>query len=482
MARLLFLQLNDYELHGPQSISAVARAQGHSVSLVIPSFERKPWQAIQDFDPQVVGFSLATVERAEAFEWAAAVKQRTRALVLMGGVDPTFYPEMVDHPAVDLVCRGEGEEAVAELLTALDQDGDFTRIPGLWAKRNGRRFENPVRPLIEALDTLPFPDKSLYLERYPHFRDYPIKFFLAGRGCPYGCTYCANYGLRNLYPNRQRYVRFKSPAYLLTEMRQVLGRYPARTVGFNDDLFTFDEEWMADFLEGYRREAGRPFFCCGRVDTMTEAKARLLKESGCYSLWYGLESAKEETRRKILNRQMSDEAIRRGTRLLKDQGLQTQSYNMLNIPGEGLAEGLATLRFNRELHNDFVVASLFQPFPGTELTRELIASGKLQDVEDFSSREKLSYFAFSPLEQPERRELMNLQKLFVLGHWFPRLEGLIRRLVRLPPNPVFDIIFLVCFAVDYGRSHHLRLSEVARYHLRHLRTTYFRRRRKVWDE
>jgi len=482
MARLLFLQLNDFELHGPQSIAAVATGRGHTVSLLIPSFERKPWPAIQAFQPQVVGFSLATVERSEALEWAAAVKKRTRALVVLGGVDPTFRPELVDHPAVDLVCRGEGEFAVAELLDALDRGEDYTRISGFWAKPAGGRRENPVRPLIEDLDTLPFPDKSLYLERYPQFRDYPIKFFLAGRGCPYGCTYCANHGLRELYPNRSRYVRFKSPGYLLAEMRRALTRYPARTIGFNDDLFTYNEAWMAEFLEGYRREIGLPFFCAGRVDTMTETKARLLKESGCYSLWYGLESANEETRRKVLNRKMSNEVIRRGTALLKGQGLQTQSYNMLNIPGEGLEDGLATLRFNRELKNDFVVASLFQPFPGTELARELAASGRIQSLEEYASREKLSYFAFSPLEQPEQRELVNLQKLFLLGHWFPGLEGLIRRLVRLPPNPLFDIIFLVCFALDYGRSHRLRLSEVARYHLRHLRTTYLRRKRKVWDD
>ena len=476
MARLLFLQLNDFELHGPQSIAAVAATRGHTVSLIIPSFERKPWPAIQAFQPQVVGFSLSTVERSEALEWAAAVKRRTGALIVLGGVDPTFRPELVDHPAVDLVCRGEGEFAVAELLDALDRGEDYAGIPGFWAKRDGRRCENAVRPLLEDLDALPFPEKSLYLERYPHFRDYPIKFFLAGRGCPYGCTYCANHGLRELYPNRNRYVRFKSPGYLLAEMRRALARYPARLIGFNDDLFTFDEAWMADFLAGYRREVGLPFFCCGRVDTMTEGKARLLRESGCYTVWYGLESANEATRRQVLNRKMSNETIRRGAAILKAQGLQTKSYNILNLPGEGLEDGLATLRFNRELQNDFVVASLFQPFPGTELARKLAAEGRIKSLEEYASREKLSYFAFSPLEQPEQRELVNLQKLFLLGHWFPGLEGLIRRLVRLPPNPVFDIIFLICFAVDFARSHRLSLSEVARYHLRHLRTTYLRRR------
>ena len=414
MARLLFLQLNDFELHGPQSIAAVAAGRGHTVGLIIPSFERKPWPAIRDFQPQVVGFSLATVERSEALAWAAAVKRRTGALVVLGGVDPTFRPELVDHPAVDLVGRGEGEFAMAELLDALDRGEDYTRIAGLWAKQDGLRIENPVRPLIEDLDQLPFPDKALYLERYPHFREYPIKFFLAGRGCPYGCSYCANHGLRELYPNRSRYVRFKSPGYFLAEMRRALERYPARTIGFNDDLFTYDEAWMAEFLAGYRREIGLPFFCAGRVDTMTETKARLLKENGCYSLWYGLESANEETRRQVLNRKMSNEVIRRGTALLKAQGLQTQSYNMLNLPGEGLEDGLATLRFNRELDNDFVVASLFQPFPGTELSRELLAAGRVRNLEDYASRERLSYFAFSPLEQPEQRELSNLQKLFLL--------------------------------------------------------------------
>jgi anaerobic magnesium-protoporphyrin IX monomethyl ester cyclase len=473
MAKLLFIQLNEYELHGVEAIAGELRRRGHAVKLVIPFFEKTPLKEIENFGPDVVGFPVVSVEREEALAWAQAVKSRLKTLVLLGGVDPTFFPEVIEHGSVDMVCRGESEIALVKLLDAIDRKEDFTKIENLWVKSNGQIFKNPVGNLTEDLDALAAPDKDIYFSRYPYYRNYPIKFFIASRGCPYACSYCANKGLRDLYPNRASYLRFKSPERLVEEIKAVVKNHPARTIGFNDDLFSYNQKWLENFLPLYRKEVGAPFFCAGRIDLMDEDKARLLKEGGCYSLFYGLESANPRHREEILNRKMSNEQIRAGVEILHKAGISVQSYNILNYPGESFEDGLATLDFNISLKNDFAVSSLFQPFPGTELARKLSSSQEQHGKDD---SKKLSYFASSPVRQKESEKLENLHKFFICGFRSSLVRSILPFLAGLPKNPLFDILFLVRFGIDYGRLHRLRFWETIRYNISHIRTTYLRRK------
>jgi anaerobic magnesium-protoporphyrin IX monomethyl ester cyclase len=478
MARVAFLQLNFYELHGLEALSAVLKARGHEVRLFIPGNERRALQTVADWRPDVVGLGLTTVERQEGLLWARAIKDRTGARVALGGIDPTFFPEVALDPSVDAVCRGEAETTLADLCDRIGRGEDFHDLPGLAFARNGQLVTNPIAPVLCDLDSLPFPDKSLYFERYSYFRDYPIKFFMASRGCPHGCSYCANRGLRALYPNPGDYIRFKSPGYLVEEIKQAFKIAPARVIGFNDDLFTHRLAWLSEFLPRLKAEVGVPFFCNARIDTMTEEKAAALAANGCYTCWYGLESADPVLREQMLGRRMSNDDIHRGVEILHRHGILAQSYNILNLPGEGFDAALRTLEFNRELKNDFVVASLFQPFPGTELFNKLLAEGRIEE-RPRASRRTVSYFAFSPVRQPDTPKVSNLQKFFIVGQRFPGLMPLIKRLCALPPNPLFDILFLVSFAMQYGRTHRLNAREVVKYNLKHLFTTYIARGRSV---
>jgi len=479
MGRILFIQLNEYELHGIEALAGELKNKGHQVEVLVAFFEKKPLWRIKKFSPHLIGFSLVSVEREEALLWAKTIKSKFNLPIIFGGVDPTFFPQVIEDPAVDFVCRGEGERALNQLLFALEAKEDFREINNLWTKFNGEIYKNPVGPLVENLDELAFPDKEIYFSKYSHYRHYPIRFFIASRGCPFACNYCANQGLRQLYPNRFRYLRFKSPDYLLEEIKSVIKKYPARTIAFNDDFFSYDQKWLEQFLPLYQKEIGIPFFCAGRIDLLNEDKVRLLKEGGCYAYFYGLETANQEHREKILNRKMSDEQIRQGVALLHRFGITTQSYNILNYPGQTFEDGLKTLDFNRELKNDFVVSSLFQPFPGTKLTEELEKSGKLKNTQETYSRKSLSYFAFSPFKQKDTKKLENLHKLFILGFRSRLIRKLLPFLVKLPKNPLFDILFLISFGIDYARVHRLRWKETIKYNIIHIRTTYLKRGAKA---
>ena len=478
MARILFIQLNEYELHGLEALAGELKKHGHAVRLLVRYFEKTPLREIEKFSPDIIGFPVVSSEREEVLAWARAIKSRFHPLIVLGGIDPTFFPELIAHEAVDIVCRGEAELAMAKLLDALDRKADYSGIENLWVKIGGEVHRNPVGPLVEELSQLAAPDKEIYYEPYRYFRNYPIKYFMASRGCPFSCTYCANQGLRELYPNRSSYLRLKTPSALLAEIKAVVHKYPVRTIGFNDDHFSHDLNWLSEFLPAYRKEVGIPFFCAGRIDQLNEDKVKALKQGGCYSLWYGLESANPEHRAEILGRKMSNQAIEAGMELLHRHGIITQSYNILNYPGETFQDALETLDYNLKLKNNFVVSSLFQPFPGTELARQAGLSGKGKNGKPVPSV-ALNYFAYSPFRQKDSAKIEKLHKLFIAAFRCRLIRRLLPLLARLPSNPLFDIIFLLSFGVDYSRVHRLTYWETISYNIGHIRTTYLQRKARV---
>ena len=121
------------------------------------------------------------------------------ALTVFGGIHPTIAPEeTIADPLVDVLCRGEGEGAMTDLLAALDAGADYASVPGLWVKRGAEIARNPLRPLLQDIDALPFPDRGILAPGRLQAELYGINM-LTSRGCPFPCSYCQNEFLMDLY-------------------------------------------------------------------------------------------------------------------------------------------------------------------------------------------------------------------------------------------------------------------------------------------
>ena len=134
MARLLFLQNLLFEYLGPMSISALGKSQGHQCDLLIESGEKDFLKKIGDWQPYIVAFSCMTGFHPWALETAQKVKAIYGLKTYFGGPHATFYPQLIEHPAVDIICRGEGEEATIELLNKIDTGEEIADIANLWLK------------------------------------------------------------------------------------------------------------------------------------------------------------------------------------------------------------------------------------------------------------------------------------------------------------------------------------------------------------
>ncbi|MEI8191314.1 MAG: LysR substrate-binding domain-containing protein, partial [candidate division NC10 bacterium] len=210
-------------------------------------------------------------------------------LVIAGGpaaVNPAPMAEFIDAFVI-----GEGEEAILELANALEAKKDFRHIRNLWFRSNGTVIKNNVRPLIENLDALPFPDRSIFKYQAIIDRNYDDGAeFMVGRGCPFHCSFCINKALQDLYKDKGRFVRYRSVNNVIAEIKSVTEEYSnIGRITFQDDILGLNTAWLAEFARNYGREIHLPFRCNLRADNVDDERLRLLQKAGCAEIWVGVE-------------------------------------------------------------------------------------------------------------------------------------------------------------------------------------------------
>lgn len=287
-----------------------------------------------------------------------------------GGLHPTIAPdECLSLPEVTVICRGEGELALLEFCQAVRDGKEYSQIQNLWVKKDGQIIKNPVRPLIENLDDLPFLDYSIF--NYQQLADYDIYgrlVFMASRGCPYDCTYCCNHLLKKLYPNSNKYVRFKSARRFINEIKAGVNQFPGiRTICFFDDTLTLKKEFISEFSELYWDEVGLPFTCNDRVNQITPENIFYLKSSGCIDVALGIESGSDRIRNEIMKRRVSREQIIIAFTELRKAGIKTSAFNILGVPGESMATMLDTVKLNALAKPNRYINAYFNAYVGTDL-------------------------------------------------------------------------------------------------------------------
>jgi len=371
--------------HGIGYLSSFVKAHGHQTGLLYLQSELTRGAFLDEIErsaPGLIAFSTTTNQFPFVQKYAALIKAAAPRLpVLVGGVHPTLAPTtVIADPHIDMACLGEGEDALLELMNALDAGQDYTTIPNLWVKRDGETIQNPMRPLMADLDRVPFADRELFgfadiLAQNDGWVD-----LMAGRGCPYDCSYCCNPGLKKSFRGLGRYVRYRSVANVLAEIKELAQHYPVKTLNFQDDVFTLDHDWTLAFCQAYPQAFQFPFWLNTRVERIAdEGIVKALAAAGCRGVRIGLESGNEQLRREVLKRKMSNDDIRRVFRLVEKYGLETYTCNMLGLPGETPAMIQETIDFNRELAPDKLQFSVFYPYPMTELHDKAVAMGLYQD-------------------------------------------------------------------------------------------------------
>ncbi|MHA1263892.1 MAG: B12-binding domain-containing radical SAM protein [Candidatus Helarchaeota archaeon] len=432
-------------------ISAILKEEGHKVELYDTTwnFNKKKLLRLAK-NKDLAGFSVLSLERDRAYEISKILKENYDIPILWGGVHATVAPtDCFATKNVDFLCVGEGEEAIREFINKFESGKDLTNIPNIWCYQEGQIQRTDLRPLIQNLDNLPYPDREIFDIR--HLCIDTGSPFLGSRGCPFGCSYCVNNCYLKLYRNKGKYVRYRSVDNLLDEIEMVKEKYHIKVVEFADETITLRKKWMKEFATKYQKRIGLPFLIQTRCETVDLEILQTLKWAGCKNISFGIESGNEILRRKILKRKMSNAQIVNAFSLAKKVGLVTTSFNMVGLPFETEQMILDTIVLNKKIKANHHNVCIFYPFKGTEL--EQICRQKNWIVTHRQDLESYYYDTILNMPQLDRLTILTYQKFWAFyiklpAFFFPFMTPTFKTFLRIlewlknsTNFPIFRLIF-----------------------------------------
>jgi radical SAM superfamily enzyme YgiQ (UPF0313 family) len=377
-------------------------------------------EKIEEFKPDMVLFSSTTNLFPWVKEVAGEIKNHYRVPIIVGGIHATIQPtRVIADNNIDMVCLGEGEEAIVELANKVSQGLEYHDTKNIWCKVENTIVKNKVRPLISNLDQLPFPNKDIFYQ-YGCFTD--RIYLMTSRGCPYTCTYCFNHQLQELYKETGcKYVRRRSVDSVIEELKMYKNKFKMKSVHFYDDTFILNQEWIAEFSSKYKKEIRLPFYCLVRANLVTREIIEALKGAGCVCMGMGIESGNDYIRNHILKRNMSSSQIHEAAKIIKENKIKLVTFNIFGIPGETPKEMLDTMMINLQIKPDSLFTYTFYPFPGTDLMNTSLKNNYI----DNETYEKLmngfgNYQSPSLLHLPYNNIAYNMKVILPLLNKMPR--------------------------------------------------------------
>ena len=311
-----------------------------------------------------------------AFHRALSVAKKFKAMrpdcvIILGGIQVTSNTEdALSFPEFDYGVIGEGEITCYELLECLYQKGNPQEVKGIaYRDDSGDMIKTPPRPLIEDLDSLPFPaynlveDFSVYKPRIFEHHETPLITFISSRGCTGRCTFCDNSIFGRTY--RQR-----SAENVVAELKYLYERYQFKSVHFWDDTFLMDKNRIHKIFELLEKENIRfKWFCLSRVDNVDFEFLKFIYDHGCHSIHFGVESGDPEIL-KIIKKGISLERAKSVFRDCRKIGLPSTGLFMIGHPGETVDSINRTIRFACRSKLDQVMITINTPFPGSPQYKE----------------------------------------------------------------------------------------------------------------
>lgn len=425
-------------------LAAYVRDKGFSVKIIDVEASVLNWQdfveLVKKGNPRVVGIGALTSILARAVDFSQEYRKiAPDVLIVIGGHHASIMPEetLRDNECFDILCKGEGEYALAELLAGYKNTG-FDRnkflsnfellksIPGIVFRKDGQVISNNNPELIKDLDVLPFPARDLLnMDAYKplpnQYKRLPLLNMTISRGCPYECIYCS------ANPIFGRRIRMRSADKTVEEIERLIKDYGAREISFWDDTLTFNKKWLSRFCSLIlEKKIDITWTCYSRVDTVNLEMLRLMKEAGCWNIFFGVESGDQ----KILDtigKGTTIEQIRNACKMCKQVGIEVRASFMLALPQETPEMAKKTINFAIELDPDYAQFCITTPFPRTRLYEEAKKYGFLDT--DFSK-----YTVWQPIFVPfgykNREEILKMERLAV-RRFYLRPRYLINKLRKI---------------------------------------------------
>jgi anaerobic magnesium-protoporphyrin IX monomethyl ester cyclase len=280
-------------------------------------------EIITSEDPEMIGFSLLSSHYEAAKRLTQEVRKVSNAIIVWGGVHAIIDPESC-IPYADYVCIGEGEEAIVELVAAIEVKDFKHSIRGIWRKDSDERARSQERVLIDNIDSLtikPIDIKDILFvprnrpqiiwnqeieKKTPYYSANYIT--MTSRGCPIGCTFCINGCLQEKL-NQKKGVRQRSVRHVIDEVMLIKRSRIVQQIIFMDDFFPVNMRWLQAFAKEYAEKIRVPFFCNFYPGQVNNDSVDLMTRAGLMYANMGIQSGSRRIRKDIFGRRESNKKI-----------------------------------------------------------------------------------------------------------------------------------------------------------------------------
>ena len=329
--------------------------------------------------PDIVGVTSSTLTYKAGLKLVKTTKEvLPHAVTIMGGSHVTFWDDhaLEECPELDIVVRREGENTMLELAQCIETNKDYRNVLGTTLRVDAKIVRNPDRPYIEDLDGLPFPARHLWpMEKFRELED--VLYLATSRGCVYWCEFCTTVRMHG------RKYRMRSPKNVVDELEILYKTYGITKFTFCDDAFTVDqprtEELCSEIL---KRGLNIQWNCGTRVDMITRDLLLKMKEAGCISVWFGVESGTQQVL-DAMKKGITPELTIKVMGWVRELGLKPVPNVILGYPGETKRSAWETIMFVEKIAPDDVAFyNVATPFPGTPMYDMVKEKGWLK-VTDF---------------------------------------------------------------------------------------------------
>jgi anaerobic magnesium-protoporphyrin IX monomethyl ester cyclase len=384
--------------------------------------------SIENFKPDFIAVSCTETTFLRAMKLIDQTRHKN-IKNLFGGVFPTFAPELVmSYKNIDMVCVGEGENAIIDLANSISNEEEYSDVTNLWIRqKDGTITKNSISRPVNIDDIPTITDIALFGEkRFYRPMGGKIRRLLpveTHRGCPYTCSFCNSPGQNRLYGDGDflkgmSFFRKKSMDLVKTEIENHIKKYDVEYIYFWADTFlAWNNKEFDEFCDMYS-EFKLPFWCQTRIETIEEDKFRRLKELGLDRVTFGLEHGNEKFRREIVKRDYSNDDAVKKIKIIEKLGITFSVNNIIGFPDETRELAFDTIELNRRFNSDNTSCSILVPFHGTELHDYAVKKGYI----DPNIICAVSNSGESLLNMPQwdKKDMTRLRDVFAMYIKFPK--------------------------------------------------------------
>lgn len=355
-------------------LSAYLKQQGVETSVYDTTFssfnELKKY--LLDNTPQYLALYANLITKINLIKIINFVKsnpQLSNTKIILGGPDVTYNFENYLKNGAEYIVIGEGEQTLFELVDALKNKTDLSKVNGIAYKENGQIITTPPRIKIKNIDELPQPDREAidlhkYLDVWKKNHGKNTMSISTQRGCPYTCKWCSTavYG--------QSYRR-RSPELVANEIEDVIKQYNPDSLWFVDDVFTVSHKWIDGLHTEFKnRNLKIAFECITRAERLNEDVLLKLKEMGCEKIWIGAESGSQKIV-DLMDRKVKVETVREMIIKAQNIGIDAGTFIMVGYPNETFSDIKQTVKHLKIASPKQFTITVTYPIKGTDLYNQI---------------------------------------------------------------------------------------------------------------